>query len=58
MKINNRLSNDFKDEFGVRQGDPLSATLFSVAIDSNLKQTSEVTSPPDLNNVSHMLTIF
>jgi hypothetical protein len=32
------LSNVFKVEFGVRQGDPRSATLFSVAIDSILKQ--------------------
>jgi hypothetical protein len=38
IKINNSLSNDFKVEFGVRQGDPLSATLFSVATDSILKQ--------------------
>jgi hypothetical protein len=38
IKTNNRLSNDFKVEFGVRQGDPSSATLFSVAIDSVLKQ--------------------
>jgi hypothetical protein len=38
MKINNRVSNDFKVAVGVRQGDPLSATLFSVAIDSILKQ--------------------
>jgi sorting nexin-29 len=58
IKVNNSLSNDFKVEFGVRQGDPLSATLFSVSIDSVLKQTLEVTSLPDLNNVSHMLTIF
>jgi sorting nexin-29 len=27
IKVNNSLSNDFKAEFGVRQGDPLSATL-------------------------------
>jgi hypothetical protein len=39
IKVNNSLSNDFKVEFGVRQGDPLSATLFSVAIDSILKQS-------------------
>jgi hypothetical protein len=38
IKVNNSLSNEFKVEFGVRQGDPLSATLFSVAIDSILKQ--------------------
>jgi sorting nexin-29 len=37
IKVNNSLSNDFKVEFGVRQGDPL-ATLYSVAIDSILKQ--------------------
>jgi sorting nexin-29 len=27
IKINNRLTNDFKIEFGVRQGDPLSVTF-------------------------------
>jgi hypothetical protein len=37
IKINNSLSNDFKAELGVGQGDPLSATLFSVAIYSILK---------------------
>jgi hypothetical protein len=39
IKINNRLSNDFKVEFGITEGDPLSATRFSVAIDSILKQS-------------------
>jgi hypothetical protein len=38
IKVNNSLINDFKVEFGFRQADPLSDTLFSVAIDSILKQ--------------------
>jgi hypothetical protein len=38
IKVNNSLSNDFKVESGVRQGDSLSVSIFSVATDSVLKQ--------------------
>jgi len=34
VKINNELSGKFDVQTGVKQGDPLSATLFSIAIDS------------------------
>jgi hypothetical protein len=36
--INNEYREEFKVEPGIKQGDPLSATLFSVAIDVILKQ--------------------
>ena len=32
VKINNKLTNFFKYEKGVRQGDPLSPTLFNIYI--------------------------
>jgi len=32
LKINNENAEDFKVESGVKQGDPLSATLFSVVV--------------------------
>ena len=38
VKINNQLTENFSVEIGVKQGDPLSATLFTVVIDSVLKQ--------------------
>jgi len=30
VKVNNEYTEEFKGESGVKQGDPLSATLFSV----------------------------
>jgi hypothetical protein len=33
VKVNNEYSNKFEVHKGVKQGDPLSATLFSIAID-------------------------
>jgi retron-type reverse transcriptase len=33
VKVNNDYSNKFEVHKGVKQGDPLSATLFSIAID-------------------------
>ena len=38
VMINNEYREEFKVEPGIKQGDPLSATLFSVAIDVILKQ--------------------
>ena len=38
IKINNTLSESFSMQSGVKQGDPLSATLFSLVIDFVLKQ--------------------
>jgi hypothetical protein len=38
VKINNELSGKFDVQMGVKQGDPLSATLFSIAMDSILKK--------------------
>jgi hypothetical protein len=38
VKIGNRLKNKFRIVSGVKQGDPLSATLFSTVIDNILKQ--------------------
>jgi len=35
---NNEYKEEFKVESGIKQGDPLSATLFSVAVDVILKQ--------------------
>jgi hypothetical protein len=37
-KINREYTEEFKVESGVKQGDPLSATLFSVVVDVILKQ--------------------
>jgi len=37
VKINNENTADFKVESGVKQGDSLSATLFSVVVDVILK---------------------
>jgi hypothetical protein len=38
VKINNQFTEDFSVEIGVKQGDPLSATLFTVVIDNVLKK--------------------
>ena len=38
VKIGNQLTNKFRIVSGVKQGDPLSATLFSIVIDNILKQ--------------------
>jgi retron-type reverse transcriptase len=38
VKIGNQLTKEFRIINGVKQGDPLSATLFSIVIDSVLKQ--------------------
>jgi hypothetical protein len=38
VKIKNDNSEEFKVEFGVKQGDPLSATLFGVVVDVILKR--------------------
>jgi len=38
VKINNELTGKYEVQTGVKQGDPLSATLFSIAIDSILKK--------------------
>jgi hypothetical protein len=38
VKINNQFTENLSVEIGVKQGDPLSATLFTVVIDNVLKQ--------------------
>ena len=38
IKVNNNLSGKFNIQYGVKQGDPLSATLFSLVIDFILKK--------------------
>jgi len=38
VKTNNELNGKFDVQTGVKQGDPLSATLFSIAMDSILKK--------------------
>jgi len=38
LKIGNQFTNEFRIVTGVKQGDPLSATLFSIVIDHILKQ--------------------
>jgi len=38
VKINNEFTGKFEVQTGVKQGDSLSATLFSVAMDSILKK--------------------
>ena len=38
VKIGNQLTNEFRIVSGIKQGDPLSATLFSIVIDNVLKQ--------------------
>ena len=48
VKINNEFTEKFDVQTGVKQGDPLSATLFSAAMDSILKKMDwEETSLPD-----------
>jgi len=46
VKVNNSYSEWFETKIGVRQGDPLSAVLFSVVLDSvitNLKVRGNIT---------------
>jgi hypothetical protein len=37
VKVNNKFTEEFQVERGVKQGDPLSATLFSLVIDVMLR---------------------
>ena len=49
VKVNNEYTSEFRVESGVKQGDPLSPTLFSLVIDTVLKK-------PDLRgNISTQL---
>jgi sorting nexin-29 len=48
VKINNEFTDKFEVQTGIKQGDPLSAALFSTAMDSILKKWNrEETSLPD-----------
>ena len=38
VKVNNAYTEEFRVESGVKQGDPLSPTLFSLVIDTVLKK--------------------
>jgi len=38
VKINNEFTDKFDVQTGVKKGDPLSASLFSIAMDSILKK--------------------
>ena len=38
VKISNQFRNEFRIDSGVKQGDPLSITLFSIVIDNAIKQ--------------------
>ena len=52
VKIGNQLTNEFGIVSGVKQGDPLSATLFCIVIDNVLKQLDlKGTYPHAQNNV-------
>jgi hypothetical protein len=39
VKMNNEFTDKFDVQTGVKQGDPLSATIFSIAMDCILKKT-------------------
>jgi hypothetical protein len=38
VEVNNEYSTKFEVHKGVKQGDPLSATRFSIAIDANIRE--------------------
>ena len=38
VKINNEYTEEFKVDYDIKQGDPLSATLYSVVVDVILQQ--------------------
>jgi hypothetical protein len=38
VKVNNAYTSEFRVERGVKQGDPLSRTLFSLVVDTILKK--------------------
>jgi hypothetical protein len=41
VKVNNKFTEEFQVEYGVEQGDPLSATLFIMVIDVILKNLDQ-----------------
>ena len=41
VKVNNAYTSEFRVESGVKQGDPLSPTLFSLVIDTVLKKLEQ-----------------
>jgi len=53
VKVNNAYTEEFRVESGVKPGDPLSPTSFSLVIDAVLKRNliRGVTSPHDSDNL-------
>jgi hypothetical protein len=59
VRVNQNYTEKFEISTGVKQGDPLSATLFSIAIDGILKQLElrgNISTCP--NNVQHVQPII
>jgi hypothetical protein len=59
VKINNKFTEEFQVQYGVKQGDPLSATLFSMVTDvilKNLDLRGNISTR--LNKVYHMRIMY
>lgn len=52
VKVNNKYTEEFKTQSGVKQGETLSATLFNIVADATLKQFGLI------ENISKTLKVF
>lgn len=54
VKVQGKLTEHFETNYGVRQGDPLAPTLFSITLEEKLKICPGLTEPVELIPSSYL----